>query len=35
MILLLIPLTPKALIATRDGEPGPEVQALAEEANRP
>jgi len=35
LILLLIPLTPKALIATRDGEPGPEVQALAEEANRP
>ncbi len=27
LILLLIPLTPKALIATRDGEPGPEVQA--------
>ncbi|MGY2488048.1 MFS transporter [Cupriavidus sp. CP313] len=27
LILLLIPLTPKALIATRDGEPSPEVQA--------
>ncbi|SCU76983.1 Major facilitator superfamily transporter BT1 family protein [Cupriavidus necator] len=27
LILFLIPLTPKALIATRDGEPNPEVQA--------
>jgi predicted MFS family arabinose efflux permease len=31
LILLLIPLAPKALIATKDGEPGPEVQALAGE----
>jgi hypothetical protein len=27
LILPLIPLTPKALIATRDGEPNPEVEA--------
>ena len=27
LILLLIPMTPKALIATRDGEPSPEIQA--------
>ncbi len=27
LILLLIPLTPKALIATRDGEPNPEAEA--------
>ncbi|WP_197386755.1 MFS transporter [Ralstonia pseudosolanacearum] len=34
LILLLIPLTPKTLIATRDGEPNPEAEAEVRNAPR-